>query len=270
VQAQYRAEQFENVMRFADSGTCRMSQLVRHFGDVKDAGRICGICDVCDPAGAVLRSFRHATAAERIIVQSMVDELRQAAYIAAGTLQRKLELAGRMSRDEFDALLGAMLCAGLIEIEEAAFEKNGEVLHYRKVMLTDAGRKVSATTPLALLIADGIVDEFGSAATPPRGPKSANSTARKPAAAAPPPQATPASEALAARLREWRTAEAKRLGVPAYIVLHNRAILAVALARPANPAQLLTIDGIGPAKAERFGEAILKLCASPCDGIETS
>jgi superfamily II DNA helicase RecQ len=114
-----------------------------------------------------------------------------------------------------------------------------------------------------LLIADGIVEEFGSSAAPPRSPKTPKSTARKPAAVeALPPQPTPASEALAAQLREWRTAEAKRLGVPAYIVLHNRALLEVALARPANPAQLLAIDGIGPAKVERFGEAILKLCAA--------
>jgi hypothetical protein len=35
------------------------------------------------------------------------------------------------------------------------------------------------------------------------------------------------------------------------------------LARPANVAQLLAIDGIGPAKAERFGVAILKMCAVP-------
>jgi len=45
-------------------------------------------------------------------------------------------------------------------------------------------------------------------------------------------------------------------------VLHDRTLQAVALARPANVAQLLAIDGIGPAKAERFGEAILKMCAS--------
>jgi ATP-dependent DNA helicase RecQ len=263
VQAQYRAEQFAHVVRFADSGTCRMSQLVRHFGDVKDASRPCGICDVCDPAGAVLRCFRHATPAERIIVQAMVDELRPANYIASGTLQRKLELVGRMSRDEYAALLGAMLCAGLIEIEEASFEKNGEVLRFRKVMLTDAGRNVSSATPLELLLADGIVEEFGSSAAPPRSAKPPKSAAQKPAAvAASPPQPTPASEALAAQLRAWRTAEAKRLGVPAYIVLHNRALLAVALARPVNPAQLLAIDGIGPAKIERFGEAILKLCAT--------
>ena len=55
VQAQYRAEQFEKVLRFTTSTECRMAALVRHFGDVEDASRSCGICDVCDPAGAVHR-----------------------------------------------------------------------------------------------------------------------------------------------------------------------------------------------------------------------
>ncbi len=37
IQAQYRAEQFEKVLRFTGSSECRMSALVRHFGDVEDA-----------------------------------------------------------------------------------------------------------------------------------------------------------------------------------------------------------------------------------------
>jgi superfamily II DNA helicase RecQ len=136
IQALHRTEQFEKVVAFADSSACRMSQLVRHFGDVKDASRPCGICDVCDPEGAVLRRFRYA---EQNIVRAMVDELRPVNYIAAGTLQRKLDLVGRISRNEFEALLDAMARARLIEIEESSFEKNGEVLRFRKVMLSDAG-----------------------------------------------------------------------------------------------------------------------------------
>ncbi len=65
---------------------------------------------------------------------------------------------------------------------------------------------------------------------------------------------------MAARLREWRAAEAKRLGLPAYMVLHDRTLTALAQARPANPRQLLEVDGIGPAKVEKFGEAILGMC----------
>jgi superfamily II DNA helicase RecQ len=69
-------------------------------------------------------------------------------------------------------------------------------------------------------------------------------------------------EALAARIREWRSAEAKKLGVPAYLVLHDRTIKALAGTRPVNPRQLLEVNGMGPAKVERFGEAILGLCTS--------
>jgi superfamily II DNA helicase RecQ len=67
-------------------------------------------------------------------------------------------------------------------------------------------------------------------------------------------------ETLAARLKEWRAAEAKRLKIPAFLVLHDRTLAALAQARPKNPRQLLEIDGIGPAKVEKFGEAILGLC----------
>jgi len=45
---------------------------------------------------------------------------------------------------------------------------------------------------------------------------------------------------------------------PAYVVLHDRTLAALARARPKNPRELLGIDGIGPAKVERFGK---KFCA---------
>jgi superfamily II DNA helicase RecQ len=70
------------------------------------------------------------------------------------------------------------------------------------------------------------------------------------------------SAALVAKLKEWRTSEAKRLRVPPFIVCHDRALNAVAAARPENLRQLLEVDGIGPAKAEKFGEAILEICRS--------
>ena len=76
IQAQHRAEQFEKVLRFTTSSECRMSALVRHFGDEEDAAQSCGVCDICDPAGAVLRLFRRATPAERALTQSMINDLR--------------------------------------------------------------------------------------------------------------------------------------------------------------------------------------------------
>jgi len=264
VQAQHRAEQFEKVVRYTELSECRMAALVRHFGDEEDASRACGKCDACDPGGAVLRQFRHATRTERELAQTIVDELRPVDYRAAGTLQRNLDGAGRLSRSEFDGLLDAMVRARLIEIEEAEYEKDGEVRRFRKVRLTAAGLEVRPATPLALLMSDGIVEEFnGRAAAPARAKKArpvASKTGMKAETASAPRQLTAEAEALAARLREWRAAEAKRLRVPAYVVMHDRTLQALAQARPGNPNQLLAIDGMGSAKVERFGEAILGLC----------
>ena len=311
IQAQFRAEQMEKVLRFTASSECRMAALVRHFGDVEDAHRPCGICDVCDPAGAVLRLFRRPTAAERVLVQAIADELRAVDYKAAGTLQRSVDPASRMSRNDFDGLLEAMVRAGLIEIEEAEYEKDGEVKRFRKVRLTEAGLELRAATPVEVLISDGVVEEFGGRPAPARskkvkaGPAKAGGapTASPPAgkidteggggfnprtkpsgskrALAPEgsllpitPEISRASksdkpaplsakgEALAARLKEWRAAESKRLGVPAFMVLNDRTLATLAQARPANPRQLLEVNGMGPAKVERFGKAILELCGA--------
>jgi RecQ family ATP-dependent DNA helicase len=172
VQAQYRAEQFEQVLRFTTSSECRMGALVQHFGDVEDASRPCGICDVCDPAGAVLRQFRRPTPAERELMQAIADELRAVDYRASGALQRTIDHAGKMSRNEFENLLNAMTRAGLVEIEDAEFEKNGEVIRFRKVRLTEAGLELRPSSPVELVISDGVAEEFASASAPAKKPKS--------------------------------------------------------------------------------------------------
>jgi superfamily II DNA helicase RecQ len=234
-----------------------MSALVRHFGDVEDAKQACGVCDVCDPGGAVLRLFRRATRAELELAQRIIEDLRGVNYKATGTLQKSLDLVGRISRDEYEGLLGAMAQARLIEIEESEFEKDGQVIKFRKVRLTDAGRAMRSGSALQLLISDGVVKEFDA-------PNSAPSAGRKAKAAAKtaePVRLTAEGEALAGRIKEWRAAEAKRLKVPTYVVLHDRTLAALAQARPGNPKELLGIDGMGPAKVERFGEEILRICA---------
>jgi RecQ family ATP-dependent DNA helicase len=260
IQAQFRAEQFEKVLRFTTSAECRMAALVRHFGDVADASRPCGICDVCDPAGAVLRLFRRLSNAERQLVQQILDELRAVDYKATGTLQRSLDQAGRISRNDWEALLQTMVQAGLIAIEEAEFEKDGEVRRYRKVRITAAGLEVRPTTPLELLLSDGVVEAFAGQSSS-RKKSKPKVGAAKSAAHSEEVALTPDGEALAARIRAWRAAQAKSLGVPAYLVLHDRTLNDLARTRPSTPRQLLDVSGMGPTKVERFGAELLALCA---------
>lgn len=263
VQAQHRTEQFERVLRFTASHECRMAALVRHFGDVSDAGRPCGQCDVCDPAGAVLRQFRRASSVERELVQEIVEELRPVEYKATGTLQRNHPALGRLSRESFDALLEAMLRCNLIKMEEAEYEKDGETRRYRKVSLTEDGLETQPTTPLPLLLADGIVNEFGGGTKrTARASKTASAarSSQKDDAADEPIALDADGERLATRLKEWRATTAKKLGLPAYMVLNDRTLRGLAAAQPRNPRELLDVNGMGPAKADRFGEALLELC----------
>jgi DNA helicase-2/ATP-dependent DNA helicase PcrA len=62
---------------------------------------------------------------------------------------------------------------------------------------------------------------------------------------------------LLARLRDWRTAEARRVDRPAYTVLGDLALEQVASLRPATVAELSRVRGIGPVKIEAYGAALL-------------
>jgi len=78
--------------------------------------------------------------------------------------------------------------------------------------------------------------------------------------AAPEPSADPA---LFQRLREWRAEVARRQGVPAYVVFHDRTLTELAARRPSDLRELEALSGIGPSKRDRYGEALLQILASP-------
>jgi DNA helicase II / ATP-dependent DNA helicase PcrA len=75
-------------------------------------------------------------------------------------------------------------------------------------------------------------------------------------------------EALHERLREWRVAQADLLGLPAYCVFTDATLLAIAESAPASVAELAAIPGVGRAKLDRYGPAVLALCAGQ-DGTGT-
>jgi superfamily II DNA helicase RecQ len=47
----------------------------------------------------------------------------------------------------------------------------------------------------------------------------------------------------------------------AYVIVHDSTLAAVAAARPSSRAELLAVPGVGPVKAERYGETLLALLA---------
>ena len=68
-----------------------------------------------------------------------------------------------------------------------------------------------------------------------------------------------ADRGLVDRLMEWRRTRARQDGVPAYVVAHDAHLRAIAAARPSTHAELLGMPGMGPVKAERYGDDILAI-----------
>jgi ATP-dependent DNA helicase UvrD/PcrA len=64
---------------------------------------------------------------------------------------------------------------------------------------------------------------------------------------------------VAERLRAWRLERAREDGVPPYVIFHDTVLHAIADAQPASLGELAQIAGVGPAKLERYGAAVLAL-----------
>jgi ATP-dependent DNA helicase RecQ len=69
-------------------------------------------------------------------------------------------------------------------------------------------------------------------------------------------------DSLLARLKEWRREQARHQGVPPYVVFHDRTLVEVAARRPTDLESLAQVSGIGAAKLERYGEAVLAVVRS--------
>jgi DNA helicase-2/ATP-dependent DNA helicase PcrA len=64
-------------------------------------------------------------------------------------------------------------------------------------------------------------------------------------------------EELFERLRVWRKETADEESVPAFVVFTDATLQLIAEQRPTSAAALLRISGVGPAKLERYGDALL-------------
>ena len=82
-----------------------------------------------------------------------------------------------------------------------------------------------------------------------------------PDAAAPDPASdlTDEQQAIYARLREWRNAEAKRQTVSRFIIASNATLAEVARRVPYTEADLKAVKGMGPERLRKYGEKILEV-----------
>ena len=252
-QVQFRREQIERMMQFAETQQCRMTALIRHFGDTADAVKPCGVCDFCAPAGAAAQSFSEPDAGQERQLRTILKVLDGSGGKSTGKLHTELALTG--DRKEFDVLLDGLARAGLVGFATETFTNaEGRVIAYKKVSLTFEGQTLAPGAELGVLLRGEAGGGGDRAKTrPPRKDRRAASAGLE-------TDFTPAERALEEKLRAWRKAEAGKTGKPAFMVFGDAALAAVVRAAPRSLPELLQVAGFGPDKVERYGAAITALC----------
>ncbi len=252
----HRAWQIEAMAEFARSVHCRMVRLIRHFGDTRD-DRPCGICDSCAPRGAAAGRYRSPDRRETAELQRILQHVGQIGSVATGTLYRMLHADGQVDRDSFESWIDALARAGHVRVREDSFEKEGRTIRYRRVMSVgepDESPDIGAVV---------VEQTFGAASgdrrkarkTQPRG----NTGGTAPAARIPNKPASAADSRLVERLRQWRLARSKAKRIPAFRILTDQTMYAIAAARPTSADELRAIHGVGDKIVEKFGKQILAL-----------
>ena len=249
-QANQKQQQLDLMLRFAESNECRMSALVRHFGDFSEARKACGICDFCAPEDCVGQKFRAATSREQNAAEAVMTALRSGGAKTTGRLHAELHPDGILTRNDFEDVLGAMARAGLIRLTNEVFEKDGKSIPYRKVSIFDDREDFEI-----------LMKEDPAATSQGRKRKKKKSAAReKPKREK---KGTPVSvapdAAVETSLRNWRLAEAKRRGVPAFRIFSDKTLEALASARPETAAELIAVPGIGMSIVEKYGAQLYRL-----------
>jgi ATP-dependent DNA helicase RecQ len=275
-----RRAQIDAMIAFAESTTCRMAALIRHFGDLTDKQGPCGLCDICNPAGSNSANAAHQpTPQERTWLRQILNAL-ESRSTSTGKLFTDLHLT--KDRSDFDTLLDALARAGLITLTNDTFRTpEGIDRTYKKISITYDGR--SAITPEGRLTGDDTTDNKtldtvwirGSLAAAPTRKKTSGAPSVKASSSrvgSKNPGTNPGAphldsemwdsktEALFQSLRNWRTELARPTKTPAFLILADAVLRAIATRVPQNLTELTAIPGIGPSKVDKYGPDLIALC----------
>ena len=267
-------EKLNRVIRFALSGNCRQREILNYFGDESRAP--CGHCDNCTRQGITEASRPAPAALDGRVVQAVRMVLsgiartqgrircgkNLIAQMLCGSNSARIEklrlnslstfgLLGHLTQPDVVLLIDILIAAGLAE--QVDLEPRRPVMQ-----LTDAGvavMKGAAELEQSLPIPADLLRKLC------RGePEAGNGRAARPAEPAAEAAALPAADPdLLAALKRWRRERAIAEGIAPYLILSNATLEDLARVRPGSLDAMREVKGIGQAKLDRYGEAILEL-----------
>jgi ATP-dependent DNA helicase RecQ len=247
-------ERVQAMQDYARERRCRHGQIARYFGD-RWPNLKCGQCDVCAGAGAavlaraddeVAKCGNPALAALQI-VRDLAEGYRPFAVGKPGLVRALRGAPDAPIKPERTPAFGALANLKKTEIErlvESLVEhdllRREDEDEYRRLYLSPDGRRA---------VDSGEVDIAWRLPTPAATNGSLTRTGDT--------AESDADDELIALLKSWRRDTALEANVPPYVVFADKVLVALAERLPANEFELLEVAGIGPAKAARYGPAVL-------------
>ena len=242
------------MLALAEAGDCRRVRLLSYFGEASNAcARHQNACDNCleppelwdatEPARKLLSCIYRCEQASGFgfAATHIIDVLR--GHSTEKTQKFRHEqlstfgIGADLSEADWRVLLRQLIALHLVEVDHQTFNV---------LRLTEASR--------AVLRGERRIELRRHTAQPAR--RKARAKAAAAGLAAP-------EEALFEALRGWRSEIAREHGVPAYVVLHDGTLRAIAQLRPQSLDALRGISGIGEKKLERYGADVLRLVTEP-------
>jgi ATP-dependent DNA helicase RecQ len=260
---EHKWQLFLELMRWVEGGSCRHDAILRYFGDEAETLDGCGRCDVCqssrnddvshDQESVTLTVRRALSAVARVHGRF---GLNAAANMLTGTDDPRLTQAGLdrvrtfgalrdWSQDRVVRLLRRCITAGWVSFVGA---------ERPCVILTEAGS--------AMMQGDGPIRLRLPPLTTTRRAATGSETRKSGASRDAMSDLDDVGFRLFEALRAHRMALAKKEGVPPYVIASDRSLRELCILRPRNRAELLAAHGIGPAKADRYGDGLLAIVAT--------
>lgn len=257
-QSEHRRGQIDDVLRYAQSYQCRMHQLVSYFSDNEAGARACGLCDGCAPERAIARDPVEPDARQKELADTLLGHLFADGAAAAGTLFKRVCDSQSCSRREFEDVLAALTRGGLVRQKEQRFEKDGQTIQFRRIVLTEDG-VLQSQGGATFLVERSAGQATGKAKKPAKKRGDQKKADKATIEVGQGSLEAPVDEAILDALRLWRSIESKRRGLPPFMIASNAVIKALASSRAGNVSELLRVKGVGPGMAERYGDALLRI-----------
>ncbi|OGV62213.1 MAG: hypothetical protein A2498_16540 [Lentisphaerae bacterium RIFOXYC12_FULL_60_16] len=266
----------ELMLNYVRARQCRHTFILDYFGEtaVKPAGP-CNQCDYCG-ISAVLPA-RPPTESEWPVVQKLLSCIGR----LEGRFGRQTVLAvatGAPSKTVNQHHLDRVPTYGMLKGESEKYLASlfDELVRAGAISLGPSPYHVAGITPLGRdvawrrstvnlqwpvqVMAEALpLPDEGKPWKKGRKTKSARRARTSPAPVKPEITLSVAEKRLFEDLKAWRHDESARTGVPGFIIFSNRALKAIAIARPDSLSALEDVYGVGPAKLDAYGDAILRI-----------